>query len=217
MHLAIGSLCLDCTMVALTVKSLTGRVHTMTVVATDTIGDILNRLPSLAGLDNVAVESLCHGIVPRPGNGIVAVDASGKQMVPSTPIHMCTIAPAPSLTVRIRKLMDDTIDDEDLTILNEIARAARPVPLKMPTCTRTIHYFQGPELSFTAMMVLGEPKMVPIPGCGQLMGLNCVGISYERCTPGDDVPVIDLMSLMSALSSISFRRYSFTLGQTRAS
>ena len=73
------------------------------------------------------------------------------------------------------------------------------------------------ELSFTARLVLGVPEVVPIPGRGQLMGLNFVGISYERCTPGDDVPGVDLMSLISALSSISFRRYSFTRGQTCAS
>ena len=211
-------------MVALTVKSLTGCVHTLNVVATDTIGDILNRLPLLTGVDADAVEKLCHGIVPRPGNGIVAVDASGNQMVPSTPIHMCTIAPAPSLTVCVRKLMDDTLDVDDLTILDGIARGARPVPLSMQTCTRTIHYCEGTlmmptftELSFTARLVVGVPEMVPIPGRGQLMGLNCVGISYERCTPGDDVPGVDLMSLISALSSISFRRYSFTRGQTCAS
>ena len=171
----------------ISVKTLTGKTLTLTVQPSDTIALIIDRLPPLTGVDAAAVDFLARGINTERGggggggNGIVAVDHADNQLLGSTCIGQC-LAPddaRPTLCIRIRKRMDDALDGGDMEILHMICGQARiglGGALEMPTCTRTV----GASGSrFEGMVVLGDPMF-------REGGMNCVGVSYERCPPDDD-------------------------------
>ena len=159
----------------ISVKALTGKIHTLDVLDSDTVALVMERLPRLTGVDAASVDILQDGIInhgPGSGNGIVCVDCEGEQRRPETPISELPVG-QPTLILRIRKRMDDELKAEDLYIIQTIVENSSK-NIKNPTpncsCFRTVGSF---PTKWEAVLVVGTPAVL-------LGGINCVGLSYER-------------------------------------